>query len=240
MQNGWRKRNRGGGAMTVEGRRSQIAHKLGHGIRGISPVLLKVESEQAWREHYESVYRSVNPGSEFEADLAYLLAWQLWRIGRLIRHETALTTEKIHKPPESIFDIDNNPTVTKGAILDAIARLEWEKRNGNSRKASSKQPKADSKNSLLSRCRAIESTASDVMFAHRKSGRFSPLYWNKYAGVERRKTMSRAMMKPRTTTTDRMKNSPLKSAGGPLTRLPSRFRSFQRRRELIGARNCPG
>jgi hypothetical protein len=36
---------------------------------------------------------------------------------------------------------------------------------GNSRnEASSKQPKADSKNSLLPRCRAIESAASDVMF----------------------------------------------------------------------------
>jgi hypothetical protein len=83
----------------------------------------------------------------------------------LIRHETALTNEKIHKPPESIFDVGNNPTVTKDAILDAIARLECERQNGNSRNgASSKQPKADSNNSLLSRCRAIESATSDVMF----------------------------------------------------------------------------
>src|SRR5262249_45737762 len=106
------------------------------------------------------IYRSVNPGSEFEADLAYLLAWQLWRIGRLIRHETALTTEKIHKPPESIFDVGNNPTVTKEAILDAIARFECERHNGTSPQKS----KSDPKNSLLSRCRAIERGAPDVMF----------------------------------------------------------------------------
>jgi hypothetical protein len=107
----------------------------------------------------------LNPGNEFEADLVYLIAWQLWRFGRLIRHETALTNEKIHKPPESIFDLDNNPTVTKEAILDAIVRLECERQNGNSRNGTSpKEPKADLKNSLLSRCRAIESAAPDVMF----------------------------------------------------------------------------
>src|SRR5262249_26314688 len=103
---------------------------------------------------------------EFEADLVFLIAWQLWRFARLIRQKTALTTEKIHEPPESMFDLDlSRSTVTKEAILDAIAQLECEKRNGNSRnEASSKQPKADSKRSLLSRCRAIESGASDVMF----------------------------------------------------------------------------
>jgi len=83
----------------------------------------------------------------------------------LIRHETAITNEKIHKSPESIFDVGNNPTVTKEAILDAIARLECERQNGNSRNGiSPKERKADSKNSLLSRCRAIESGTADVMF----------------------------------------------------------------------------
>jgi hypothetical protein len=95
-------------------------------------------------------------------DLAYLIAWQLWRFGRLVRHETALTSQKIHEPPEPMF---GRSTVTREAILDAITRLECERQNGNSRnKASSKQPKADSKDSLLSRCRAIESGASSVMF----------------------------------------------------------------------------
>jgi len=31
------------GEMTAEGRRRQIQYKLGHGIRGVSPVLLGVE-----------------------------------------------------------------------------------------------------------------------------------------------------------------------------------------------------
>jgi hypothetical protein len=95
-------------------------------IHGISPVLLGVERQSDWELHYEGVSRALNPGNEFEADLVYLIAWQLWRFGRLIRHETALTNEKIHKPPEPIFDVGHNPTVTKQAILDAIARLECE------------------------------------------------------------------------------------------------------------------
>jgi hypothetical protein len=155
QQNGRRKRK--SGQMTAEGRRSQIQYKLGHGIRGICPVLLGVERQSDWELHYVGVCRALNPGNEFEADLVFLIAWQLWRFGRLIRHETALTTEKIHEPPESMFDLDlSRSTVTKEAILDAIARLECG--------ASSKQPKADSKRSLLSRCRAIETGVSDVMF----------------------------------------------------------------------------
>jgi hypothetical protein len=126
LVNGQRKRRRG--ESTPGGRRSQIQYKLGHAIRGISPVLLGVEREEDWRTHYEDICRALNPGNEFEADLVYLIAWQLWRFGRLIRHETALTTEKIHEPPESILDLSRS-TVTKEAILDAIAWLECEKRN---------------------------------------------------------------------------------------------------------------
>src|SRR6516165_11810250 len=109
QQNGQRKRK--SGEMTAEGRRSQIQYKLGHGIRGISPVLLGVERQSDWKLHYEGVSRALNPGNEFEADLVYLIAWQLWRFGRLIRHETALTNENIHKPPESVFDLSRS-TVT--------------------------------------------------------------------------------------------------------------------------------
>jgi hypothetical protein len=158
QQNGRRKRKIG--ELTAEGRRRQIQYKLDHGIRGISPVLLGVEHQSDWESHYEGVCRALSPGNEFEADLVYLIGWQLWRLGRLIRHETALTNEKIHKPPESIFDVDHNPTVTKPAILDAIARFECERQNGTSLQKSKSNPK----NSLLSRCRAIERGAPDVIF----------------------------------------------------------------------------
>jgi hypothetical protein len=64
QQNGRRKRK--SGEMTPEGRRSQIQYKLGHGIRGISPVLLGVEHQSDWESHYEGICRALNPGNEFE------------------------------------------------------------------------------------------------------------------------------------------------------------------------------
>jgi hypothetical protein len=163
QQNGQRKRK--SGEMTAEGRRSQIQYKLGHGIRGISPVLLGVERQADWELHYEGICRALNPGNEFEADLVFLIAWQLWRVGRLIRHETALTTEKIHEPPRSVFDAGiGTVTLTKETILTAITKFEGERQNGSSRNGASSKPEVDSLNSLLARCRSIESSASDVMF----------------------------------------------------------------------------
>src|SRR5207244_10790486 len=91
--NGRQKRKHGD--VTPEGRRSIIRHKLSHGIRGISPVLLGVEKEQDWLDHYAGVRQSLKPGDEFEEDLCYLIAWQLWRMGRLIRHETEVIAQKI-------------------------------------------------------------------------------------------------------------------------------------------------
>ena len=67
----------------VEGRHSQIQYKLGHGIRGISPVLLGVERQSDWELHYEGICRALNPGNEFETDLVFLIAWQLWRFWSL-------------------------------------------------------------------------------------------------------------------------------------------------------------
>jgi len=158
MQNGRRKGNSGGGAMTAQGRRSQIAHKLNHGIRGISPVLLDIERQADWESHYKGITRSLAPGDAYEANLVHKIAWQLWRLDRLIRHETALTITKTHQPPESVLDSLSRPTLTKEAILDAMARLEGENRNENSRNGEG------SGNSLLSRCRALQSATPDGMF----------------------------------------------------------------------------
>jgi hypothetical protein len=56
QQNGGRKRK--SGEMTAEGRRSQIQHRLGHGIRGISPVLLGVERQS----ELESIGKRIQQG----------------------------------------------------------------------------------------------------------------------------------------------------------------------------------
>jgi hypothetical protein len=144
QQNGRRKRKIG--EMTAEGRRSQIQYKLGHGI---SPVLLGVERQSDWESHYEGVCRALNPGNEFEADLAYLIAWQFWRFGRLIRHETELTSQKIANPDLSF----GNGHLSRDAIR-AVLTLPSKKLE---------QAQAASEE-LLGRYAAIGSGATDVVF----------------------------------------------------------------------------
>src|SRR5260370_1351503 len=67
------------GQRTPEGQHSQIKHKLSHGIRGISPVLLGVERQEDWEAHYEAKREALAPGDDFEEDCVYLIAWQFWR-----------------------------------------------------------------------------------------------------------------------------------------------------------------
>jgi hypothetical protein len=122
--NGQRKRKQG--ERTPEGQRSQIKHKLSHGIRGISPVLLGVEKEQDWLVHYAGVRESLDPGNEFEEDLAYLIAWQLWRFGRLIRHETELTSEKVARPDLAYHNGHLSREVIQSVLTQPKAKLEEE------------------------------------------------------------------------------------------------------------------
>ena len=122
--NGRRKRKHGD--VTPEGRRNLIKHKLSHGIRGISPVLLGVENERDWLVHYAGVRESLDPGNEFEEDLAYLIAWQLWRFGRLIRHETELTSEKIARPNLTYRNGHLSPEVIQSVLTQPKATLEKE------------------------------------------------------------------------------------------------------------------
>jgi hypothetical protein len=104
-----------------EGRRSQIQGKLNHGIRNVSPVLLAIEKEREWVEHYQGVCESLAPGNQYEANLVYLIAWQFWRLGRLVRHETELTLQKIYQPPQpSTFD---HGSLDREAIQGAVAEL---------------------------------------------------------------------------------------------------------------------
>jgi hypothetical protein len=146
--NGQRKRKNG--QHTPEGQRSQIKHKLTHGIRGISPVLLGIEREQDWMDHYAGVRQSLKPGDEFEEDLCYLIAWQLWRMGRLIRHETELIGQKIINPDLTY----SSGSLTREAIHEVLANPKA--------KLDQEHAKAEER---VSRYAALGNGASGVVFA---------------------------------------------------------------------------
>jgi hypothetical protein len=144
-----------------DGRRSQIRYKCNHGIRNISPVLMDVEREGDWQTHLQGIYQSLSPGSEYEANLVYLIAWALWRLGRLVRHETALTTQMIHEPPAHSLFASDRETITKEAIRTV---LEQGVRNGDACPTSRGRNGEVSANGFLSRCRELLAGTSDVMF----------------------------------------------------------------------------
>jgi hypothetical protein len=122
--NGRRKRK--SGENTPEGRHSQIKHKLSHGIRGISPVLLGVERQEDWEAHYEAKRKALAPGDDFEEDCVYLMAWQVWRFGRLIRHETELTSEKIANPDLTYHNGHLSREAIQSVLTQPKAKLEKE------------------------------------------------------------------------------------------------------------------
>ena len=93
-----------GGPVTAQGRRNQIASRLTHGIRCLSPVLLYVESEVEWQEHLEGFRQSYAPVGEVEECLVHLIAYQFWRwIGRLIPYERDLTFARMTAPSDSLI-----------------------------------------------------------------------------------------------------------------------------------------
>ena len=99
-----RTRKIGGGACSPEGRARQIQHKLGHGIRSRSPILLSIENEAEWLEHLEGLRRSYAPLGEAEECLVHLIAYTLWRwITRLLPYECELTLARMTTPPESLI-----------------------------------------------------------------------------------------------------------------------------------------
>ena len=102
---------KGGGPATVEGRQRQVTSRLSHGIQYQSPVLPGVESEQAWEAHLAGIRESLAPVGEFEETLVHKIAFQLWRVDRLIRHETGLVHSKIINPEHAWGDEADKATV---------------------------------------------------------------------------------------------------------------------------------
>ena len=82
----------------MEGRRHQVAARLRHGIQYQSPVLPRVESAEQWETHLAGIRESLDPVGTLEEAFVHKIAFQLWRVDRLIRHETGIVSSKISNP----------------------------------------------------------------------------------------------------------------------------------------------
>jgi hypothetical protein len=138
----------GGGLCTPEGRQRQVTSRLSHGIQYQSPVLPGVESAQMWESHLSGIRESLAPVGTLEETLVHKIAFQLWRVDRLIRHETGLVHSRIINPEHAWGDEADKATVLQVLSkseqqLESELKAAWE---------------------LTVRYEALCSEASDVIF----------------------------------------------------------------------------
>jgi hypothetical protein len=81
-----------GGPKTAEGKKRSSANAVRHGALSLRPVVVGLESEEAWASHLEGVFASLRPTDHLEEALTERIAVQLWRLGRIVRYETEAIT----------------------------------------------------------------------------------------------------------------------------------------------------
>jgi hypothetical protein len=116
-----------GGPATVKGRLRQIKSRLEHGIRSRTPILIGLESEDAWRLHLEGYRQYYRPTGKPEEDIVELLAYQMWCWReRLIPYEVALTGARI-RAPDSMLEHISAETI-KAVLTTPLEKLRapWE------------------------------------------------------------------------------------------------------------------
>jgi hypothetical protein len=113
---------KGGGSKTVRGRLRQIKSRLNHGIRSRTPILIGLESEDAWRLHWDGYRQYYRPVGKPEEDIVELMAYQMWAWReRLLPYEVALTDARI-RAPETILEHISAETI-KAVLTTPLEQL---------------------------------------------------------------------------------------------------------------------
>lgn len=90
-----RNARRSTGPRTDKGKAVSARNAVRHGILSRSPVIEDVESEAEWRQHLDATLSALEPVGYLELTLARRIALQTWRLERLRRYETALSSERV-------------------------------------------------------------------------------------------------------------------------------------------------
>jgi hypothetical protein len=78
------------GPTSAEGKAVVALNALKHGLRSSRPVVTGMESAEGWESHRVAVVEDLAPMGAVETALAERAALYLWRLGRVLDHETAL------------------------------------------------------------------------------------------------------------------------------------------------------
>jgi hypothetical protein len=88
---------RGGGPATVQGRKNQIASRLGYGIKSNSPVLPGIEDQLEWEEFRKGFETLWQPEGIPERECVDQIAGEYWILRRIRRWETATTLTQLYE-----------------------------------------------------------------------------------------------------------------------------------------------
>src|SRR5690242_2520449 len=77
------------GPKTAQGREATDLSKVKHGIRYERPVIAGVEKQHEWEVHHDAFIDALAPEGSVEHTLAYRIALNYWRLGRLTKAEVA-------------------------------------------------------------------------------------------------------------------------------------------------------
>jgi hypothetical protein len=83
-----------GGPKSARGKEVVKLNAVSHGLRSLSPVL-PGERPADWTRHRDGVLAALNPVGALEAELAERAALLMWRLRRIVRFETAVTSSAI-------------------------------------------------------------------------------------------------------------------------------------------------
>jgi hypothetical protein len=96
------------GPKTTEGKTRSSKNALRHGLRSDAPVLPGERAED-WEAHLAGIFASLAPLGTLEETLAGRVALCLWRLDRVARYETKVTTVRLAEASEEIRSAESLP-----------------------------------------------------------------------------------------------------------------------------------
>lgn len=103
------------GPKTASGKARSSRNARRHGMLSISPCILGIESDRAWREHRDELFRIIAPVGYLEELWTTLLAVRIWNLWRSLRQEAQLPAAAIATAEQ---DLDESWEEGEGKPLD--------------------------------------------------------------------------------------------------------------------------
>jgi hypothetical protein len=101
---GVRPARRRSGPKTAEGKRAVSRNAIKHAIFSPHPVVIAgLETIDDWEDFQAHVAESWDPQGEYERQLAYDIAFGLWRLRRCRVHEAAQLTRQVYEAEENLI-----------------------------------------------------------------------------------------------------------------------------------------